>query len=405
MFDEERNVLEDNNLHEYTGYRPQPEQILPLEDGGKTIPVQQVKKQRSFFSTFVVSLCGFMVGMLIMLYYVPITVDKHIAALPLQTAQAAGTDAALFFNENIITNVAEKVGSAVVGISSQKIAYDFFLQPIPTDGVGSGFIFDERGYILTNAHVVSGATKITVTLADGRSIPGTVVGQDKNNDIAVVKINADKLNLAPLGDSKNVKVGQLAIAIGNPLGLELQRTVTAGIISATSRTVKDSDGVVHENMFQTDASINPGNSGGPLLNSKGQVIAINTAKITGAEGIGFAIPINVAKPIAEELIAHGTVSQPYIGITGSNITDEIAQYYNLPTSKGIVIMQIINGGPAAMAGLQPGDIITEIGGRNITDMQELKDTIKSKKVGDSIDLTVITSQGTSTVKVVLGQMP
>ncbi|MGB4030019.1 MAG: trypsin-like peptidase domain-containing protein, partial [bacterium] len=181
-----------------------------------------------------------------------------------------------------IIEIAEKIGPAVVGVSTRRQAYDWFWGAYEIPGVGSGVIFDPKGYILTNDHVVHGAQTIMVTLHDGRQVQGELVGTDPSTDLAVVKINETNLPVAPLGDSENLRVGELAVAIGNPLGLELQRTVTAGIISALNRTIQTEDGNVLEGLIQTDASINPGNSGGPLVNSSGQVIGINTAKATQA---------------------------------------------------------------------------------------------------------------------------
>lgn len=361
-------------------------------------------QRKNLLSTFTAGIAGIVIGALLILTVIP-GANLSSRSSPDMAQAATVENVPAFLDENAITNVAAKAGPAVVGISTTMVGYDAFLQPVPSQGVGSGFIFDKRGYILTNDHVIQGASKITVTLADGRSLPGQLIGSDPTTDLAVVKINASNLPVEELGDSSKIKVGQLAIAIGNPLGLELQRTVTAGIISAVSRTVEGEDGSVHENLLQTDASINPGNSGGPLLNSHGQVVGINSAKISGAEGIGFAIPINTAKPIAEEIIAHGRITHPWLGISGADIDQQVANYYNLPVSKGVIVAQVVQGGPADMAGIQPGDIITAVDGQAVNTMQNLKNIIQAKKPGQSITVSLISGTSRYKAKVILGTAP
>jgi S1-C subfamily serine protease len=305
-----------------------------------------------------------------------------------------------------IIEIAEKIGPAVVGVSTRRQAYDWFWGAYEIPGVGSGVIFDPKGYILTNDHVVHGARTITVTLHDGRQVQGELVGTDPSTDLAVVKINETNLPVAPLGDSENLRVGELAVAIGNPLGLELQRTVTAGIISALNRTIQTEDGNVLEGLIQTDASINPGNSGGPLVNSSGQVIGINTAKATQAEGIGFAIPINVAKPIVEELITHGKIITPWLGIIGGTVTREIATYYNLPVDKGVLVAEIVPGSPADQAGLRQGDVITAFNLIAIETIEDLTGALEKARVGDKVQLTVVRQGGNrQTIAVILGERP
>ena len=304
-----------------------------------------------------------------------------------------------------IVEVAAKIGPAVVGVSTRRQAYDWFWGAYEIPGVGSGVIFDAQGYILTNDHVVHGARTINVTLYDGRQVPGRLVGTDPSTDLAVVKIDEPDLPVAPLGDSENLLVGELAIAIGNPLGLELQRTVTAGIVSALNRTIQTEDGNVLEGLIQTDASINPGNSGGPLVNASGQVIGINTAKAPKAEGIGFSIPINLAKPIVEELITHGRIVTPWLGIIGGTITPEIANYYDLAVEKGVLVLEISRSSPAEEAGLRRLDVITAF---NITPMETIEDltsALEQQKVGQEIKLTILRGESKQTVSVVLGEQP
>lgn len=355
-----------------------------------------------FFGLVITGLTCFILGCLLVITVVPNLPGRSGGSA---ATASADTNTGFFLDENTITNVAESCGDSVVGISTTVVGYDMFYQPTPAQGVGSGFLIDTKGHILTNAHVISGATKITVTLADGSTQQAEVVGSNKEEDIAVLKISGKNLKPLALGNSSNVKVGQLAIAIGNPLGLELQRTVTAGIISAIARSVEDEDGNVHQNMFQTDASINPGNSGGPLLNSRGQVIAINTAKIRGAEGIGFAIPINTAKSVAEEIIAAGKSQTPWIGISGRQLDQQFANYYGLALSEGIVILQIVPGGPADDAGFNVGDIIVSLDNKKITTMDGLKSVIQKKKSGQKISYLV--NRGGKNYKgtITLGSMP
>jgi serine protease Do len=306
---------------------------------------------------------------------------------------------------NTIVRVAEQVGAAVVGVSTRRQAYDLFWGAYEVPGVGSGVIFDEKGYILTNDHVVHGAQTITVTLHDGRQVPGELVGTDPSTDLAVVKINEDNLPVAVLGSSDNLRVGDLAIAIGNPLGLELQRTVTAGIISALGRSIRTEDGKILEDLIQTDASINPGNSGGPLVDAQGQVIGINTAKATQAEGIGFAIPIGLAKPIVEELIAHGKIMRPWLGIYGGTITAEIASYYNLPVEQGVLILEVERNSPADRAGLRAGDVIVSYNITPINTIEDLTSALKGSAVGEKVQLTVLRENDRHTVAVTLGERP
>lgn len=304
-----------------------------------------------------------------------------------------------------IVQVAAEIGPAVVGVSTRRQAYDWFWGAYEIPGVGSGVIFDASGYILTNDHVVHGARTITVTLFDGRQVPGRLVGTDPTTDLAVVKIDEPDLPVAPLGDSENLQVGELAVAIGNPLGLELQRTVTAGIVSALNRTIQTEDGNVLEGLIQTDASINPGNSGGPLVNASGQVIGINTAKAPKAEGIGFSIPINLAKPIVEELITHGRIVTPWLGIIGGTITPEIANYYDLSVEKGVLVLEISRNSPADEAGLRRLDVITAF---NITPMETIEDltaALEQQKLGQEIKLTVLRGENKRTISVTLGERP
>ncbi|HOJ92289.1 MAG TPA: trypsin-like peptidase domain-containing protein [Dictyoglomaceae bacterium] len=320
--------------------------------------------------------------------------------------------------EKDIVSVVNKSMPAVVNISTVTLVESFFFGVFPQSGVGSGFIFDPKGYILTNYHVVEKAKKIEVSLSEGKKYPGKVVGYDKRSDLAVIKIDAENLPYLPLGDSNKLQTGQFAIAIGNPYGLN--RTVTLGIVSATDRTIVEPNGVRLENLIQTDAAINPGNSGGPLINIKGEVIGINTAIQSEAQGIGFAIPINTAKSIADKLIKEGKITYPWIGISGYAITPEMLEYIKFGVDKGVVIAQVVPGSPADKAGLKGGnraiyldntqiviggDIITKIDGKIVETMEELRAEVQKHKVGDVVELTYIRNGKEYTVKIKLEAMP
>jgi serine protease Do len=258
----------------------------------------------------------------------------------------------------------------------------------PAEGVGSGVIIDERCHVLTNNHVVEEAHKLKITLTDGRVFNGIVKGTDEATDLAVLKLDStETLPFASLGNSDNLKIGQVVIAIGNPFGLTGGPTVTAGIVSSLNRKIQFDKGVLE--LIQTDAAINPGNSGGPLLDTNGQVIAINTAKMPYAHGIGFAVPINIAKSVVNELIQNGRViNRPWIGISYVKITRQLAQYYRLPTTEGVLIANVEPHSPADYAGLRKGDIIEAVDGKRIDDTVEISLNLRKKNVSDKIMMSV-----------------
>jgi serine protease Do len=291
-------------------------------------------------------------------------------------------------NEDLIVNAVQNVSKAVVNIASVRIVQDQLYRVFPAEGVGSGVIIDERCHVLTNNHVVEEAHKLKITLTDGRVFNGIVKGTDEATDLAVLKLDStETLPFASLGNSDNLKIGQVVIAIGNPFGLTGGPTVTAGIVSSLNRKIQFDKGVLE--LIQTDAAINPGNSGGPLLDTNGQVIAINTAKMPYAHGIGFAVPINIAKSVVNELIQNGRViNRPWIGISYVKITRQLAQYYRLPTTEGVLIANVEPHGPADYAGLRKGDIIEAVDGKRIDDTVEISLNLRKKNVSDKIMMSV-----------------
>jgi S1-C subfamily serine protease len=311
--------------------------------------------------------------------------------------------------------IADKVLPSVVGIStSTEVTYQSFFgeQKGVQNGVGTGIIVDEKGYILTNSHVVSDGTAetITVQLTDGREVPGKVLWNDKSIDLAIVKIDAPNLTAAELGDSETVKIGAYAAAIGNPLGMAFDRSVTQGIISGLNRSITVSEGqqtpITMDGLIQTDASINSGNSGGPLLNSAGQVIGINSAKAQSAEGLGFAIPINTAKPIVEEIKEKGEFQRSYIGIKGASVADYLQAYPDakLGTDTGVYVVQIYTDSPAAKSGMKEGDIITELEDKKVETMTQLISDLFQYRPGDEVKLTVLRDGREMTLNVTLTTM-
>lgn len=293
----------------------------------------------------------------------------------------------------------------MVSIISQQVVLDFFLRPVPQEGVGSGVIFDERGYILTNNHVVEDARSLTVTLPDGRTFEGTLIGRDPRTDLAVVNIAGEDLPTAPLGDSEKLRIGEWVVAIGNPLGLEGGPTVTVGVVGAKGRSITDDAGNTLDDMIQTDAAINPGNSGGPLVNLAGEVVGINTAIIAETEGLGFAVSTSTARPVIESLLAHGRVIRPYLGVWVLTITPSIAEQYGLPVDEGALITEIVQGSPAAEAGLLPGDITVRFDGTKIVTGSDLTNAIWQHKVGDSVQLTFLRNGEERTIFISLAESP
>jgi len=291
-------------------------------------------------------------------------------------------------NENLIVDAVEKVSKSVVNIASVRMVQDQLFRVFPVEGVGSGIIVDGKGFILTNNHVVDDAQKLRITLKDGNVFNGVVVGTDEVTDLAVVRVDSkEALPFARLGNSDQLKIGEIVIAIGNPFGLTGGPTVTAGIVSALNRSLQFESGALE--LIQTDAAINPGNSGGPLVNTNGEVIGINTAKMPYAQGIGFAVPVNTARVIVKDLMESGRITnRPWIGIATIKITRQLAQYYRLPTNDGVLIAQVESQSPADYADLRKGDIVEAIDGKKITDPSQMSSNIRKRSINEKIIMTI-----------------
>ncbi|NLV99750.1 MAG: trypsin-like serine protease [Clostridiales bacterium] len=309
-----------------------------------------------------------------------------------------------------VSRIIKKVSPSVVGISTAHLKRDSLWDDTRlVEGIGSGVIVHSTGYILTNDHVVGGnPDNISVILQNGDELEGRTLWSDPTLDLAIIKVDAVNLPAAVLGNSQQLEVGDLAIAIGTPLALQFKHTVTSGIISALNRTVQvptERGQNFMEDLIQTDASINPGNSGGPLINANGEVIGINTIKVSSAEGIGFAIPIDVAKPVIEQIIKDGEFVTPYIGIVGFD--KEIARYYKQEKDiqEGVYVVDIDERGPAYKAGLRIDDIITYIGEKKVTKMLELRSAIYSYKVGDKVGIRFLRKGKEHVIEMLLGKKP
>jgi serine protease Do len=308
------------------------------------------------------------------------------------------------YDEKTVLDILENASKSVVNISTIRIVQHMFYQAVPVEGMGSGTIIDPKGYILTNNHVVGGTEKIDVTLWNGKVLEGRIIGSCAAHDMAVVKVNAKDLPTAELGDSDKLRVGQRVYAIGNPFGLAGGPTVTSGVISAVNRTIESHRGLL-ENLVQTDAAINPGNSGGPLVDLEGKVIAINTAIIPFAQGIGFAIPINLAKKCTNEIITNGISARPWLGIVGLSITGELARYYDLPLDYGVLVTRVTEDSPASSVGIAAGDIILRMDGKSIYRIEDLLHEIHSRKIGETVEIAVFRRGREYKFKVTLSKMP
>ena len=319
--------------------------------------------------------------------------------------------------EQLITNLYERVGPSVVHVASEIVTVDFFFGPMASEGTGSGFVWDDAGHIVTNYHVIEDASRIEVIFSDESQVEAEVVGVDPRNDLAVLRVDPAATALQPLalGAAETIRVGQRAIAIGNPFGLD--RTLTTGVVSALGRPLETETGDYIFNVIQTDAAINPGNSGGPLLNSRGEVIGINTAIQEGAEGIGFAVPVETLRRVVPVLVAEGQYRHPTLGLLGYSITAPLAEALGLPVDNGVLVAQLARGGPADAAGvrgaqreaivgnrrvLAGGDILTHLDGRAIADWNALLEYLElNKRVGDSVTLSLLRDGQPLTLEVTL----
>ncbi len=345
----------------------------------------------------------------------PVKSTGHLWEEPASAASGYSSD-----EQNNI-DIYKSAREATVNITSKVYRQDWFFQIYPSEGTGSGFILNPAGEILTNNHVVSGAAQLTVTLADKKVYKARVLGTDPHNDLALIKIDADrKLPTLHLGDSDSLVVGQKVLAIGNPFGFE--GTLTTGIVSSINRNIQTEQERL-EGMIQTDAAINPGNSGGPLLDSHGNVIGMNTAIYgsQGSVGIGFAMPINRAKSMLEEFQARGHVSRPVLGITEIWVSGDLAEMLNLPGKGGLLIQRVENGSPAEQAGLRGpnrsvivggayqlgigGDLIVAVEGQPVDAKDSLQRVMNRKRGGDMLGLTVYRNGRTQEIKVKLGEAP
>lgn len=356
--------------------------------------------------------------------------DSTDSDLAVETETTPSQETAIAVPQNYVSAVVNKVGDSVVRIDASRTVStnapamfkdpffrQFFGSQIPNipnqqvqRGFGSGFVVSSDGLILTNAHVVDGSDQVTVTLKDGRSFEGKVMGTDSLTDVAVIKIEAEELPAVTFADSEELQPGEWAIAIGNPLGLD--NTVTTGIVSATGRS-SSQVGVADKRVsfIQTDAAINPGNSGGPLLNAKGEVIGINTAIIQRAQGLGFAIPINTAQNIAEELIAKGKVDHSFLGVQMAQITPQLKEQlksqtnFGLDADQGVLIVDVVPNSPADQAGLKPGDVIQTIAEQKVSETDEVQQMVAKTTVGEKLTIGLQRDDKQVNVEVKVGILP
>ncbi|MBI2164872.1 MAG: trypsin-like peptidase domain-containing protein [Chloroflexi bacterium] len=337
------------------------------------------------------------------------------------TLSDTASAAPALYNEEAIVALYERATTAVVEITVTQPVTGRFRSAVPQSGLGSGFLVDTEGHILTNYHVIQGASQIRVTFSDGRTLDAQIAGTSPADDLALVKVDPQALKgivPLPLGDSSAAKPGQMAIALGSPFGLE--NSITVGVVSGVNRSRSSAAGRPIPGMIQTDASINPGNSGGPLLNSRGEVIGINTAieaSAGGATGVGFAVPVNTAKSVLDRLSADTVVKRPWLGISGVALSRDLAQQLGLNTSLGIYIATVAPGSPAEAAGLRGGgldvsggpgtggDVIIAVDGRSVSTVEELASYFNTLQPGDTVALTVTRSGQTVYVSALLGEWP
>jgi S1-C subfamily serine protease len=341
----------------------------------------------------------------------------RLAPMPVQYSGPVSPDEA----NNI--ELYQRLNPAVVNITSVSFEYNWFLEPVPQQGTGSGSIIDAKGHVLTNYHVVKDALELSVTLADGVDYKGKIVGVDPENDLAVIQFDpkGTRLSVIPFGSSSGLRVGQKVLAIGNPFGLD--RTLTTGIISGLGRPVKTESGIVIREMIQTDASINPGNSGGPLLNSKGEMIGVNTMIYSpsgGSVGIGFAVPVETARRVVPDLLRFGKVQRGWIDIKPVQLFPRLVSYANLPVSEGVLVSEVTPGSSAEKAGLKGGsdpvrygrslfylggDIITEVDRMPISSLYDLLGALEDNKPGETVEVKILRNRKALTLAIKLSERP
>ena len=398
---ESHNIIEDKEAQEYIYDEEYIKEEIPEDiyitnakesDNSRKKKKKKRKFRGSLLSYIALALVAAIIGGVASTYISPMLVGN---ILPYPKGQNINNTDNIVINTKddvTVTNAVAKKGlNSVVGITSLETRQYLFQQQ-DVQGVGSGVIVDSRGYILTNSHVVADgkAKELKVLFGDGEKTDAKVLWNDPILDLAVIKVDYINLPVADLGDSDNLEIGDIAVAIGNPLGLEFQKTVTSGIISGLHRSVRVDEMTIIDDLIQTDASINPGNSGGPLLNSKGEVIGINTAKIGSAEGLGFSIPINKAKPIIKEVIETGTFESVALEVTGMHVLEFQARAgVDLGLEEGIYVLNTKENGPADKAGIKPGDIIVKIDNKELDSLQTLKKELYNYSKGDSVELTIL----------------
>ena len=368
--------------------------------------VKKKKTKRNIFIAFIIIVTTILIVSLVRLYS-RIDISKLNEEIKVERTGTSSTN--INENDESIENIIAETNYSVVGISKIEDVGDsvFSENAIEKLGLGTGIIVSSKGYIVTNMHVSGDKySNCYVTLENGNSYKANVVWADSTLDLSILKINIEGMRSAKLGDSSKVKTGQTVYAIGNPIGYEFQRTVTSGIISAESRTLKfkeNNTDILMTDLIQTDADINPGNSGGPLINTKGEVIGINSLKIDSAEGIGFAVPINIIKPIIEKFDKTGKFEEPTIGISGydKNVIPYLDK--DISITSGVYVENIVKGSPAEQKGILKGDIILKIDDKEINTMNELKEYVYSKYPGDEVNLSIKRNGISKNVKINLGK--
>lgn len=350
------------------------------------------------------------------------TPEPQVTVLIATPTPLSQTDLApIDIEEELITNLYERVGPSVVHIKATVVTMNFFFGPTPSEGTGSGFIYDNQGHIVTNYHVIEDARTVEVELSDETRLTAEVVGIDPPNDLAVLRVTEPipEANPLPMGTSADLRVGQRAIAIGNPFGLD--RTLTTGVISALGRPLQLNQDEYIFDVIQTDAAINPGNSGGPLLNSRGEVIGVNTAVRQDAQGIGFAIPADTVQRVVPKLITDGRYPHPWLGLLGYSLTPELAEALRLPVERGVLVAQLYRNGPAVEAGIQGatqevlignrrvligGDIITAVNGESIQNWNDIQEFLQLyTEAGQTITLSLVRGEQQLELPLTLGIQP